>query len=244
MIQFEKWQGLGNHFIIVDALEDPTAVPALCDPRTGIGADGLIIASADPPTMKIYNADGSVAAMCGNGLRCAARYLAERSVDLSGGIHTDSGLMKLRGVGAEVTVEVGRPRITGEGQHGAHRFIAVDIGNPHAVFIDPDASFDLPTIGSQMQHHGDFPDGVNAHLVVTGQSPVSVTPFERGVGLTQACGTGAAASAFALATAHELPWPIATELPGGRLVFEPGEGGVLWMTGPASRVFRGEMSPD
>ncbi len=238
-VAFEKWEGLGNHFVIVEELPSDLRVETLCDPRRGIGADGVIIMGLNPPRMTIFNADGSRAAMCGNGLRCAARWLSERGIDLSAGIATDSGLMRVGEVSEAVTVVVGRPTLVGQGDFDGFHYIAVDIGNPHAVFIDPSALFDLEAVGEAMQSHADFADGVNVHEVRTGTSSLIVVPFERGVGLTQACGTGAAASAFAVQVSQDCAWPLTTQLPGGQLTFEPGDEGALWMRGPARKVFTG-----
>jgi diaminopimelate epimerase len=238
-LAFEKWEGLGNHFVLLESLPNEVTVQELCDPRRGVGADGVIVLGCEPPTMTIFNADGSRAAMCGNGLRCAARWFAERGVDLSQGIATDSGVMGVGAIDDQVAVVVGQPSCLGQGVFEGLTFSSVDIGNPHAIFIDPPASFDLEAVGEAMQTHPDFADGVNVHEVRTGSSVVIVVPYERGVGLTQACGTGAAASAFAVQAEHNLAWPISTELPGGVLHFEPDESGALWMTGPARQVFTG-----
>ena len=236
---FEKWEGLGNHFVVLESLPEDTTVQELCDARRGVGADGVLLLDRSPPSMTIFNADGSRAAMCGNGLRCAARWFAERGVGLGGGIATDSGTLRVGEVGEGVAVEVGRAQRVGAGQFMGFRYVSVDIGNPHAVFLDPAASFDLESVGAAMQTHPDFPDGVNVHEVRSGASALIVVPFERGVGLTQACGTGAAASAYAAHQELERPWPMMTELPGGLLSFEPGDDDVLWMRGPARRVFTG-----
>jgi len=241
-LDFEKWEGLGNHFVLLESLPDEVTVQELCDPRRGVGADGVIVLGCEPPTMTIFNADGSRAAMCGNGLRCAARWFAERGVDLSQGIATDSGVMGVGAIDDQVVVVVGAPSLVGRGEFRGCGYTSVDIGNPHAVFIDPPASFDLEAVGEAMQTHPDFEGGVNVHEVRSVGSMLVVVPFERGVGLTQACGTGAAASAFAVQAERNSAWPITTELPGGVLRFEPGEAGALWMHGPARQVFMGTWS--
>ena len=180
---FEKWEGLGNHFVVLESLPEDTTVQELCDARRGVGADGVLLLDRSPPSMTIFNADGSRAAMCGNGLRCAARWFAERGVGLGGGIATDSGTLRVGEVGEGVAVEVGRAQRVGAGQFMGFRYVSVDIGNPHAVFLDPAASFDLESVGAAMQTHPDFPDGVNVHEVRSGASALIVVPFERGVGL-------------------------------------------------------------
>lgn len=238
-IPFEKWQGLGNHFIVLQKMPANRSVAELCDPRLGVGADGVLLIELSQPRMTVFNADGSRAAMCGNGLRCAARYLAQRGADLSSGIATDSGQLAIGTVGDLVTVAVGLPKNLGMGSFEGYDYVHIDIGNPHAVFLDPAGSFDLEGIGEAMQDHADFPGGVNVHAVRSGTSVLIVIPFERGVGLTQACGTGAAASAFAYQSASKSAWPIQTELPGGYLSFTQDAQGMLWMSGPAERVFTG-----
>ena len=142
-------------------------------------------------------------------MACAARWFAERGVAFAdGGIATDSGGMlsgqcrRRRGSGRRST------QAHGSGVFEGCTYASVDIGNPHAVFLDPPASFDLESVGEAMQTHPDFPDGVNVHEVRTGASALIVVPFERGVGLTQACGTGAAASAYAAHLHMERPWRL------------------------------------
>ena len=239
--RFEKWQGLGNHFIVAESMPRGWSVAELCDPSCGIGADGLLLLSLDPPGMVVFNADGSRPGLCGNGLRCAARYLAQKGVDLSAGIVTDSGLLRVASVQPEVSVEIGSPRIIGAGTFAGEAYQHVDTGNPHAVFIDPAEPFDLVAVGRAIQGTEAFPDGVNVHLVRRAGATWSVTPFERGVGLTQACGTGAAASAYALAARGTATWPMTIELPGGALGFALAADGVLMMRGAAERVFSGSL---
>jgi diaminopimelate epimerase len=238
-IAFEKWQGLGNHFIVLEKMPSNRSVAEICDRRLGVGADGILLIDVSPPRMTVFNADGSRAAMCGNGLRCAARYLVERGANLSAGIATDSGQLAIGAIDGLVTVAVGSPRSLGMGSFEGYDYIHIDIGNPHAVFLDPPGSFDLESIGEAMQEHVGFSGGVNVHEVRSGNSVLIVVPFERGVGLTQACGTGAAASAFAYQSASKSTWPIQTELPGGHLSFTQDAEGLLWMSGPAERVFTG-----
>lgn len=238
-VVFEKWEGLGNHFVVLESLPEDSTIQELCDPRRGIGADGVLLLSRSEPSMTIFNADGSRAAMCGNGLRCAARWFADRGVALDDGIVTDSGGMLVGKIDEDVEVVVGRPQLIGRGEFDGFPYLSIDIGNPHVVFIDPPAAFDLESVGQAMQEHSDFPDGVNVHEVRCLMARLIVIPFERGVGLTQACGTGAAASAFAVQIEQDRAWPITTELPGGLLSFEPGDSGLLWMRGPARKVFEG-----
>jgi diaminopimelate epimerase len=239
---FEKWQGLGNHFILAESMPRGWSVAQLCDPSRGIGADGFLLLSSDPPRMIIFNADGSRPALCGNGLRCAARYWSARNIDLSAGIVTDNGRLQVLSAQSDVCVEIGRPRRLGGGEFAGATYQYIDTGNPHAVFIEPDKTFDLTAVGGAMQGGEAFPDGVNVHLVRRAAKRWSVTPFERGVGLTQACGTGAAAAAFALATQGAASWPMTIDLPGGPLGFALSPDGALMMSGAAERVFSGSLS--
>jgi diaminopimelate epimerase len=240
---FEKWQGLGNHFVVLESLPQGWTIDAICHGQTGVGADGVLLVDPAPPRMTVFNADGSRASMCGNGLRCAARWFAERGVDLSQGIVTDSGTFAVRQVAQDVTVVVGTPQHLNTSVFEGMPYHHIDVGNPHAVFVDPVPEFDLERVGAAMQHHAAFPGGVNVHEVRTGSDTLIVGPFERGVGLTQACGTGAAASAYAVHHMGQASWPVVVALPGGQLTFDAGADGRLWMTGPASRVFKGLLDP-
>jgi diaminopimelate epimerase len=257
-LPFVKYHGLGNDFVVVDGpLMDAARAALICDRRRGIGADGLVtLLSPRTPgaaaAMHIYNSDGSVAAMCGNAIRCVARHLAERR-GLEGAIviDTDSGPKACtlhRGAGGRVeavTVEMGPARLLGEEDFriGGEvlRAVRVSMGNPHAVL------FDLPTreraaaIGPVLERA--VGGGVNVGLARPGNAGIDLVVWERGAGLTDACGTGACAAAVAsisrgLARAGA---PIEVRLPGGplQITVAPDLVGVT-MRGPAERVFAGE----
>jgi diaminopimelate epimerase len=262
-LHFEKLEGLGNDFIVVEGADaerlTSEQVRRLCDRHFGVGADGVLLVSrpssaASRARMVVLNADGSRPEMCGNGLRCVALELARKdgARAISYQIDTDSGPLACEverdGEGASVRVEMGRGELL-----GAHvssfdgetlELARVSIGNPHAILFD--ASYDLAAVdrlGPQIS--SEILGGSNVELA-TRRAPHSfeLVVWERGVGRTLACGTGAAATAIAAATSGRAPFgvPIEMRLPGGPLE--------LWVTertlavsarGPARRVFSGEI---
>jgi len=256
-LTFWKYQGLGNDFVVVETPELMTADAAarLCHRRRGIGADGVL--SVLPPRagaaayMHIYNSDGSVAAMCGNGIRCVARHLAERR-GLAGDlvIETDAGPKKCvvhRGRSGHVeavSVEMGPARWLGEEtfEVGGERLVAhrVSMGNPHAVFFGEASRARATALGPLVERAVE--GGVNAGFAAVRAGGLDLVVWERGAGLTDACGTGACAAAVAAVKAGRLPagTPIEVRLPGGplQITVAPDLAGVL-MRGPAERVFEG-----
>ena len=286
VIPFLKVQGAGNDFVLVDArgeradlsrLDWESAAARICDRHYGVGADGILLAedsAAAAAKMRIVNADGSDGGMCGNGLRCFSRYLAEiGGVEPSGGalaIETGAGVLHARfeaGAAADtaadmVTVDVGRAwlepeqipvRALGAGPVLHHQITAageeldlacVSMGNPHAIlFTNADVDeYPLEEIGPLVETHPDFPKRTNFEIVnVIAPDHLRVRVWERGVGLTLACGTGACAVLVA-ARLRGLAGPSArVQLPGGDLRIDwPGEGSVV-MTGPAHFSFSGEL---
>jgi diaminopimelate epimerase len=263
-IRFDKYEGLGNDFVIVDvaseaALSAEKAL-AICDRHRGVGADGvlLVLPPASPSArarMLVLNADGSRPEMCGNGIRCVALHLARR--DAAPGttyvIDTDAGPrtceVERDGDQADVAVDMGRAELTGE--HVADldgrtvTFTCVSVGNPHAIAFDVEATTaDLDRFGPLVSSA--FPGGCNVELarrVADGRFEVAV--WERGVGQTLACGTGACATAVAAVT-RNLATPsqkIEVRLPGGPLeIVVTAPALALRMRGPARRVFSGELS--
>ncbi len=237
-MQLTKHHGLGNDFLIaVDQAElaDPAAMARqLCDRRTGVGADGLILATTSPdgPTvMALYNADGSRAEISGNGLRCLVQALARRSGDgaWEGAVQTDAGLRRGwleptdDGHRASVRVEMGD---AGSGP-GLDRFAVpvpvvadhvatVDVGNPHVVLhvADPSA-IDLQDVGPAIERL--VPGGINVHFAApTGRGTLRATHWERGAGITRACGSGAVAVAHAAHQWGVVDTEVDVEMPGGR----------------------------
>ena len=272
-IKFSKMHGLGNDFVVVENLSRkvvwvPEQIRQLADRRTGIGCDQLLL--IEPATtpgadfaMRIFNADGSEAEQCGNGVRCCAVFMRELGLIATSEmtIVTAGGLVRARLESTgQISVDMGVPRFEPiDIPFRAHRpapgypltvgqqlvtIGAVSMGNPHAVLrVDDVATAPVATLGPAIQQHPDFPRGVNVgfmQLVDTRQIYLRV--FERGAGETRACGTGACA---AVVVGHEqglLGDVVEVNLPGGRLhVAWSGGPGRVWMTGPAVRVFDGEI---
>jgi diaminopimelate epimerase len=260
-LRFAKYHGLGNDFVVVEGpLVDAGRAVRICDRRRGIGADGVL--TILPPrtpgavaTMHVYNSDGSVARMCGNGIRCVARHLAERRPALSDAtslvLDTDSGpractLTRGRGGVVEaVSVDMGPARVLGDEEFraGGERLTAtrVSVGNPHAVLLDEPSAARAERIGPEIERQVD--GGVNVGFARPGPTGIDLVVWERGAGLTDACGTGACAAAVAAVSKGLAPAgrPIEVRLPGGALAVTVAEGmsGVV-MRGPAVRVFEGE----
>ncbi len=256
-LRFWKYHGLGNDFVVVEGppLMTPERAFRLCDRRRGVGGDGVL--TILPPEeggaarMHVYNPDGSVAAMCGNGIRCVARHLAEtRGLDGDLLIETDSGTRRCtvhRSPGGEVeavTVEMGTARVEGEQDFevGAERFHAlrVSMGNPHAVIFDGPVRPRAESLGPAIERL--VPGGVNVGFAQAAEGGLELAVWERGAGLTEACGTGACAAAVAAAHAGRLRGggPVPVRLPGGVLEITVGDDLSVRMKGPAERVFEGE----
>jgi diaminopimelate epimerase len=260
-IAFEKYEGLGNDFIVVTAADDDDVTPAravaLCDRRFGVGGDGVLLVL--PPRtegadarMRVLNADGSVPEMCGNGLRCVALAVA-RARGLRGGVvrvETDAGPRACVVTDGEgegiVTVDMGTVRVVGERtvDVDGERVVVTtaDAGNPHAVIFGSASRADVDRLGSRIAVHPDFPRGTNVEFArMADGGAVDLIVWERGVGVTLACGTGACATA-AVACAKGLApvgVPLAIRLPGGRLDVTIDAEGRATMRGPARRVFAG-----
>jgi len=262
-LAFEKYQGLGNDFLVVDAASDALLeidrVRWLCDRHFGVGGDGvLIVAPGESPgaraKMVVLNADGSRPEGCGNGLRCVALHLA-RADALGRGeyvIDTDAGPRPARVERdqdqALVTVGMGRGQVVGE--HVARfrgreqRFQRISMGNPHAVAFD--TGYDeaaLDELGPEVSKS--LPGGANVELATSvGELRFDLVVWERGVGRTLACGTGAAATAVAAALAGRAPFGVALEvrLPGGPLEVTVQQDSLeVTIRGPARFVFSGEV---
>lgn len=237
-------QGLGNDFVVLDG---PLSLGAeeigeFCDRRFGIGADGvLVVTKGDPVRMEYWNADGSPAEMCGNGLRCVARYVYDKgwSADRNFSVQTPVGERGVRVLEDSIEVELGRPVRNGTHEHEGVSYELVDIGNPHAVtFVaDPFAS-DVAGVGTALQ--AGFSDGVNVEFAHVADGAVTMRVWERGVGETLACGTGMAAVAAVTAERYGLAGPIPVSVRGGQGSIDL-RNGVAWITGPAEYSFRGSV---
>ena len=249
-VQFSKWQGLGNHYIVVH--EDqvpfeltPERVRLLCDRNVGIGSDGILLIGE--PTgearfpLRIFNPDGSEAEMCGNGVRMVARKLkmeapspATPSSWRPAPARSSPSSARVRGHGGHghrpVRRREARPGSTATASsqtlHAAGRsftFTFVDVGNPHAIIQSPWPLELVPLheIGPMIEEHAYFPRKTNVEFVkVLGEHDAKVRVWERGVGETRACGTGATATAVALVRTGQCVSPVTVELPGGKLVVE------------------------
>lgn len=266
--RFEKWEGLGNDFVIVSGDEaiDPIAV---CDRHRGVGADGvLVVRGGARPSMAVINADGSEPEMCGNGLRCAALYLVQQGqakagevfvVDTAAGPHACEVIDVDRAI---VRVAMRAPNLTSAnvpttlGDQKAFdvpfevlgrtvHITAVSMGNPHAVIFDAIDAIDRASIGPAIERNTiAFPERVNVGFAsLTGPRAITLHVFERGAGWTEACGTGACAAAVAAIETGRIArgGPIAVTLPGGTLEIEARDGELVLMTGPARRVFVGQL---
>ncbi len=238
-------EGLGNDFVVVAGPQSlsATQVEALCDRRRGVGADGVLVVSPlrQRVEMTYFNADGSAAEMCGNGLRCVGLLAVELGM-VSGPelvVDTPVGPRRVQVGGSEVTAELG-PVTVGETRRIADRdFQLVSVGNPHAVtwVTDPE-KIPLQAMARKMQ--GEFPEGVNVEIVsLDSPGRLSMRVWERGVGETDACGTGAVAAAAAGHAQGLTRRRVEVSLRGGVAGVELGQD-TSWITGPARLVYRGE----
>ncbi|MGI2904812.1 diaminopimelate epimerase [Tolypothrix sp. VBCCA 56010] len=276
-IEFTKYHGLGNDFILIDNRSSsvPVITPEeaikLCDRHFGIGADGVIFAlpgeNNTDYTMRIFNSDGSEPEMCGNGIRCFAGFVA----DLEGEsrnkdkyqIHTLAGVMTPQLMpDGQVKVDMGLPRLlageipttlanadekvinhTLEVAGKSWDVTCVSTGNPHCItFVEDVAAIPLETIGPLFEHHPVFPQRINTEFVeVVRRDYVKMRVWERGAGITLACGTGACATLVAGVLTGKCDRTATVELPGGPLLIKWADDQRLYMTGPAEKVFAGKL---
>lgn len=263
-MKFTKMQGLGNDYLYCPAGHLPSSAASLSrrlsDRHFGVGSDGMIWILPSQRAdfaMRIFNADGSEANMCGNGIRCVGKYVYDKGLTQKTvlQIETLCGIKTLRllvagGAVQAVSVEMGAALVGAPAELalGPDRLVCipVDMGNPHAVFFvpEPDA---VQAFGPLVQKHPSFPDGVNAEFVrLTGPQRLRMRVWERGSGITMACGTGAcAAASAAVAAGHCVPdIPITVELDGGCLEILVRQDFSVTMTGPAAFVFEGETDDE
>ncbi len=246
LIEFTKMQGLGNDFVVFDGPRqfDSGAISRICDRRSGVGADGvLVITPGQPIVMEYWNADDSPAEMCGNGLRCVARYaydmglVATREFDVS----TPVGVRRVQILANAIEVELGETRVTGHTTIDSSRYHLVDVGNPHAVVeVDEPADADVPGVGARVEKDPQFENGTNVEFVRFDDHRVTMRVWERGVGETRACGTGMVAAAFVATKVARMETPITVEVPGGEGQVDFRDG-VAWLTGPAEYSFTGVL---
>jgi diaminopimelate epimerase len=274
-LRFAKYEGTGNDFVMVVDLEDERPIGAdeavrLCDRRFGIGADGLIriVRSGDAALFMDYrNADGSLAEMCGNGVRCVAALARDAGlIDMTAfDVATRAGIRRVDLLAdGRISVEMGHPAFAKSaipmrgpawetflaepfdiGGGTTVKASALSMGNPHLVLLiedDPDR-YHVSHIGPALEHHELFPEGTNVEFAHVTNEAIVTRVWERGAGETMACGSGACAVAVAANEAGLAPARTMVRFPGGDLEVERREDGEVLLTGAASRVFEGAVDP-
>jgi diaminopimelate epimerase len=278
-MKFAKYHGTGNDFVMLEDLEDRLTlsgalVAGLCDRHQGVGADGVIRIAPSRHAdffMDYWNADGNVAEMCGNGIRCLAKYVFDRSLTSKAelDIETRAGMKHLvltftDGSVSSVLVDMGKPAfarkeipMTGPSDEEfigrgfsvdnlpPFRATAVSMGNPHFVLVgetDP-AEIDVRTFGPLVEHDRSFPERTNVEFVRVEDDAVNVRVWERGSGETMACGTGACASLVAASRTGLVGRGATVRFPGGDLRVEWRPDDHVYLEGPATLVFEGELDP-
>ncbi|MDX9703727.1 MAG: diaminopimelate epimerase [Candidatus Auribacterota bacterium] len=270
-LEFTKMHGLGNDFIVIDTARNRIGDEKLfsstyCDRRFGIGADQLLL--LDPSDiadfkMRIFNADGSEVEMCGNGIRCIAKYIADKGLSKKKklAIETLAGIIYPEISNGQIRVNMGKPRLApadiparfdGDKVLDApltlggttYSVTAVSMGNPHCIlFVDDLDNCSITTTGPLIEHCEMFPKRTNVEFVrVLNTSHLNVRVWERGSGITLACGTGACAAAVAACLHNRSGRAVTVTLPGGDLFIEWTDTGDVFMTGPAQTVFHGHIA--
>lgn len=273
-IPFVKMNGLGNNFVYVDCMERPIDNPSelarqISRRHTGVGADGIIaILPGDKADcrMRIFNADGSEAQMCGNGIRCVAKYIYDNrlvsdtriTIETLSGVKTVEVHPGIDGLTDTVTVDMGAPKFMVEDvpvnfdgaimvnvpvkvENRELGVTAVSMGNPHGVvFVDNFDNDIVSTVGPVLETHEIWPEKANIEFVrVDDLHTLSMRAWERGAGETMACGTGACAAAAAAVATGRAKWPVTMRLIGGNLVIDKADNGNILMTGPAVTEYAG-----
>lgn len=260
---FHKMHGLGNDFVVLDARHAPVEMSArrakaMADRRLGMGCDQLIVLEASTDrdaAMTIWNSDGSLAEACGNAFRAVALLIGDAVLATSGGDVT------IAAEGGVATVDLQAPRFGWDEIPLAYPMdtakmpvawddlsdpAAVNVGNPHAVFFVPDnTAIDIETLGPQVETDALFPDRINVNVAtVFGPNALTLRTWERGAGLTLACGTGACATAVAAIRSKRVTSPVSVTMTGGTVEIDWAEGRGIRMTGPATHVYSGEFGWD
>lgn len=265
MIKFYKYHGAGNDFIMIDNRDGHFSakgesafggdeIKHLCDRHFGIGADGVILLESSDKAdcfMNYYNADGSLAEMCGNGVRCLAKFFLEQTNSNVKEVVVDTraGIKKvIKNEDGSFSVNMGVPVFSHTDFPNSPLMLEnilfkfVSMGNPHAVgFIKNISDFDIAQIGPKIEHNSYFPNKINVEFVekVT-DNYFKVRVWERGCGETLACGTGACAI-YACARQDLAQKEITLEFPGGNLFLSENQKGEIILRGPAVCVFRGKI---
>jgi len=251
--------GLGNDFVIVDAREQPFDVTpslarAIADRRTGVGCDQLIVLEPSDNAdllMRIWNSDGGEVESCGNAARCVVQLTGARRMESAG------GLLEGESLGDEVEVSLGEPRFGWDEVPLAYAMDtaalpmawdmlehpqALSVGNPHLVFFVADAdAVPLEELGPRIEFDPAFPERINVNVAQVDGGGLHLRTWERGAGLTLACGTGACATAVAAIRSRRTASPVRVEMPGGSLTVLWQEGGPVRMRGSATHLFEGEL---
>ncbi len=256
---FHKMHGLGNDFVIVDARETrfdvtPPLARALADRRTGVGCDQLILLEPSERAelrMRIWNSDGGEVQSCGNAARCVVALTGAKTIE------TDGGLLEGSGDGGEVEISIGEPRFGwnevplayamdtaalplawGQLEHP----MALSVGNPHLVFfVDDLNSVPVEELGPVIEGDAAFPERINVNVAQIADGGIRLKTWERGAGLTLACGTGACATAVAGIKSKRAASPVEVTMPGGKLSIAWSPGEPVRMRGTATHVFEGDF---
>jgi diaminopimelate epimerase len=261
--EFHKMHGLGNDFVIIDARSTPVnmtpaCAKALADRKSGIGCDQLIVlepSDAADVRMRIFNHDGSEVESCGNATRCVVALLGK---DMR--IETAGGMIDGSFGEHSITLQMPPPRFEWQDIPLAFAMdsaamplawdelaspMAVNVGNPHAIFfVDDIDAVELERLGPQIEHDTAFPERVNVNVATVVDGAIRLRVWERGVGETRACGTGACATAVAALRQGKVSSPVNIHQPGGALTIGWEPGGHISMTGGTTYVFKGEIDWD
>jgi diaminopimelate epimerase len=275
-MKFTNMHGIVTDYVYINCFEEKVKDPArlapiISDRHFGVGSDGIILilpSSIADCKMRIFNADGSEAQMCGNGVRCVAKYVYDHKITQKNPltVETLSGTKTIRlfsenGKVSKARVTMGKPRLMRSeipmlgketqvideiltiNKDASFRITCVSMGNPHCViFVDNFDKVDIQKHGQEIERHQIFPERTNVHFVqVHNPKEVTMKTWERGSGITMACGTGASAVCVAGVLNRKTDRKILAHLPGGALELEWAEDDNVYMTGPATEVFTGEM---
>ena len=260
-MRFHKMHGLGNDFVIVDGREQkakitPELARAIADRHRGVGCDQLILVGKSDKadvSMRIWNHDGGEVQSCGNASRCVVALTGAKTIE------TPAGIIEGASQGSEVEVSLIEPKFGWEdiplsyamdtsalpfAWDDLRKGFAVNVGNPHIVFFVPDpATVELDVHGPRIENDPAFPERINVHVATVRDDGIHMRSWERGAGLTLACGTGASAAAVAAIATKRATSPVAVHMPGGTLTIGWQPGQPVRMRGAATHVFEGELDP-
>jgi diaminopimelate epimerase len=256
---FHKMHGLGNDFVIFDARGEPLAMDeplarAVSDRKTGIGCDQLVVlekSNVADLRMRIWNHDGIEVESCGNASRCVVALTHAKTIETGG------GLVRGEEDGNDIEVSLGEPHFEWDqvpvtyaiptnpmpmAWGELHNPVALSVGNPHVVFfVDNADSIDLDELGPRIEHDPVFPDRINVNVAEVHPDGIRLRTWERGAGITRACGTGASATAVAAILTKRVQSPVKVTMRGGSLTIAWAPGDPIRMRGSATYVFKGEI---